>query len=687
MSNIKEDLDMEDIDLNIIYPEEEDIQQTNPMRPSNTSSNIRITRSQTKRKAPENWDIFQLPSGKEQRILKNQKFSNKFQPLTGFTTPNQSSQQDTANNQPRSQSPPLSNSRNMSYNKQQAMQDLAAVVDMTNAEVPNTQPTPQSGGIPWRPSKSAWNKAFMNNLKQKLPDYRKTLLYRAQDRKNFPPPRFAPAYYERGTADNIERWGHSYGQVKALADQGDQTAMRQLARRQKHGYRGYGAYTSNAGFAGRGALWGKMLGGMGGRALGGRFGLGSAGAAIGSKLGDWASDKVEGFFGRGGYENAHIMSSGTEGNSNSTHNSLINHSQGTISMHSGDDETNSIHITHSEFIGDIKPSSSNFETQYFLALNPGLPQSFPWLSNIAQFYEEYEFVQLMFTIKSMVTEGNSSAAGTVVIATQYNPMNAPFSTKQTMENYDYANSGKVTENLHHGIECDPRKRGGNQIEYIRTGSIPANQDLKTYDHAVFQVSTNGALPSLVIGELWVHYKVVLRKTKIPNFGQISRNNNATIALSGTNSTAAVILGGNLNDVISAQSTSISSQYSLYCSTSNVPILGSLTGTNTYGLYNNVITLPQQCVSGVYVVILQFTGVTTQPTTQASIDASSVGVYSSSILSQTTIDSTPATDAHITVFQVNFANSTNSPSTIKFSGLTSIVSTAWKVNIFQVYSAV
>ena len=80
----------------------------------------------------------------------------------------------------------------------------------------------------------------------------------------------------------------------------------------------------------------------------------------------------------------------------------------------------------------------------------------------------------MFTMKSMVTEGNASASGTVIMCSQYNPTNPAFTSKQVMENYDYANSAKVTIDSHHGVECDPKKLGGSTIEYIRTGAVPAN---------------------------------------------------------------------------------------------------------------------------------------------------------------------------------------------------------------------
>lgn len=199
-------------------------------------------------------------------------------------------------------------------------------------------------------------------------------------------------------------------------------------------------------------------------------------------------------------------------------NQLVNASHPSSVFASAIGETNDVVIHHREYIMDITPNSSGFQTQYTAYQNPGLAASFPWLSQIAQYFEEYEFEQLLYTVESMVTEGNTNASGTVIMCTQYNPTNAPFTNKAAMENYEHSQSFKVTEHAVHGVECDPAKRSGNPSEYIRVGPVPSGQDPKTYDLGIFQVATQGAFPNLNIGELWVTYKVRLSKAKIPPVG-------------------------------------------------------------------------------------------------------------------------------------------------------------------------
>jgi len=266
-------------------------------------------------------------------------------------------------------------------------------------------------------------------------------------------------------------------------------------------------------------------------------------------------------------------------------NQLIGRSRPSIGMDVTLDETNSITITHSEYIQDITPTSTSFQNVVFLNINPGLGSTFPWLSNIAQFYEEYEFEQLVFSFKSMVTEGNSNASGNVIMATQYNPTNGPFTSKQVMENYDYANSCKVTADAHHGLECDPTKHGGSQIEYIRTGPITGNQDLKTYDLATFQLATNGAYyvagsppTTITLGELWVHYKVKLRKSKIPMIGQVTRINSVAMNVVKTS--------GGVNSFFT-----------------NSTIVTNIDGYTATG---NVLTLPAYIKAGSYQIVFYAT---------------------------------------------------------------------------------
>jgi hypothetical protein len=201
-------------------------------------------------------------------------------------------------------------------------------------------------------------------------------------------------------------------------------------------------------------------------------------------------------------------------------NQLVNPSGPSKDMHITGDETNDIVLTHKEYLCDVIPTTGAFQTIYSSVQNPGLSASFPWLSQMAQYFEEYEFIQLLYTFESMVTEGNTNASGTLLMCTQYNPTSAIFNNKQQMEMYEHANSFKVTSHAVHGVECDPSKRAGSAAEYVRTGPVPSGQDPKTFDLGIFQCAVTGAYPNLMLGELWVTYTVKLSKAKIPTSGSL-----------------------------------------------------------------------------------------------------------------------------------------------------------------------
>ncbi|MEY2914667.1 MAG: Circoviridae 2 [Cyanobacteriota bacterium] len=183
------------------------------------------------------------------------------------------------------------------------------------------------------------------------------------------------------------------------------------------------------------------------------------------------------------------------------------------------DEQGAIMITHSEYVTDIYGPNISFANNAFF-LNPGIEKTFPWLSQVAQNFEEYEFLQLIFSFVSTITDIGSSTngqCGTVTLATDYNPNHNPFADKQEMLAYAHSHSTKASQDMHHGVECDPRKTSGSARKYIRAYGLSASEDLKTYDLGLFQLAVNNIPTSLVgqqMGELRVTYKVILRKPKL-----------------------------------------------------------------------------------------------------------------------------------------------------------------------------
>jgi len=210
-----------------------------------------------------------------------------------------------------------------------------------------------------------------------------------------------------------------------------------------------------------------------------------------------------------------------EGGDGVVTNSLVDNPglEGVPTFSSEGDETGAITITHREFIREIYGPTAAFENHGF-ALNPGIEATFPFLAQIAGNYEEYEFNQLLFTFRSTTAEIGTSTTGqvgTMIMATNYNPSNKDFESKFVMMGYDAAQSGKVTSDLVHGVECDNSKLSGTDEKYVRTGPAPIGTDLKDYDHGRFQIAVSNSPAGFAdnsLGELWVSYSVTLRKPKL-----------------------------------------------------------------------------------------------------------------------------------------------------------------------------
>lgn len=187
-------------------------------------------------------------------------------------------------------------------------------------------------------------------------------------------------------------------------------------------------------------------------------------------------------------------------------------------------------IKHREFISDVFGGAftvSNSSTDFLLRqyrINPGDSSTFPWLSQVAQNYEQYRFHGLAFEYKT--TSGAISTApmlGTVVMATQYNSLAQSFVNKQQMENYEFACSTVPSANVIHPIECDPKETQCNGIFNVLTNRSFSGGDVRLFDLGLFSIATVG-LPfeGENCGELWVTYDVCLMKPRlVPDSGGVA----------------------------------------------------------------------------------------------------------------------------------------------------------------------
>jgi hypothetical protein len=237
------------------------------------------------------------------------------------------------------------------------------------------------------------------------------------------------------------------------------------------------------------------VGGIVGSRVGSMFG-----APYLKGVGRWLGTGIGSIFGSGDYQMVGAAPS---------YNVIANGNQ--IPEFSSSKQTNI--VCHREYLGDIQGTAGFNNTAF--PLNPGIAETFPWLATIAQNYQEYKFHGLIFEFRPLITDFvTNGAPGVVVMATNYNADAPKYTTKQEMENSEYAVSVKPTRELMHGVECAMQQTPLPQL-YIRSGIPPSGQDLRLYDLGTFQFATQ-TNPIQGLGELWVSYCVEFFKPVLPS---------------------------------------------------------------------------------------------------------------------------------------------------------------------------
>lgn len=174
----------------------------------------------------------------------------------------------------------------------------------------------------------------------------------------------------------------------------------------------------------------------------------------------------------------------------------------------------SIIISHKEFIGDIITGDTNTFSVKSFRLNPGEEGTFPWLAQIACNFQQYRFRGLCFHFKTMSADALNStntALGTVMMATQYDTTQEPPTTKQQMENIEFAQSCKPSLSMTHFVECAKSQSTLTEL-YVNENRLKQVGDPRFYDFGRFHIATGGMQDDEInIGELWVSYEIQLYK--------------------------------------------------------------------------------------------------------------------------------------------------------------------------------
>jgi len=206
-------------------------------------------------------------------------------------------------------------------------------------------------------------------------------------------------------------------------------------------------------------------------------------------------------------------------------------------------------VKHREFITNINANNGAAFTNISYFLNPGNPILCPWLAQIANNFEEYEWHGLIMEYRT--TSGNivstSPGMGLIIMATDYDVIDNAYANKQQMEIADFCGTGPCYTNIDHPIECDPRQNVQKKM-FVQPGVTVASQspdDPRFSSLGNFQIAVTGVPGTSSIGELWITYDIELSKPQINAVTQAGAGGYAHlsyhVALNGTAAVAAPVL--------------------------------------------------------------------------------------------------------------------------------------------------
>jgi hypothetical protein len=159
----------------------------------------------------------------------------------------------------------------------------------------------------------------------------------------------------------------------------------------------------------------------------------------------------------------------------------------------------SFRVAHRELVQASIPGSTTFTVQSAFSLNPGLPNTFPWLAPQAGQWEQY----IVHALRAIyVPLAPTSTQGTLTISPDYDASDpTPTTEVQLSDNYD-----TVEDSCWQDIVCVldvAAMMGSGPRKYVRPCAIAG--DIKTFDIGKIFVASNNETGTTAIGKLWLDY--------------------------------------------------------------------------------------------------------------------------------------------------------------------------------------
>lgn len=184
-------------------------------------------------------------------------------------------------------------------------------------------------------------------------------------------------------------------------------------------------------------------------------------------------------------------------------------------------------VTHREYIADVLGTVA-----YGYAsrpVNPGQAEVFPWLSQIAQRFENYRFNSLRFLLEPLC---GTTSTGSVILALDFDSADGPPLSKVEAMSFRASARGAPWEEMQISAQSvDLHKLPQHFVS--STNFLAANLDVKMYNVANLIVATQGQASTAPVSELYVEYDVTLLTPQM-NTGSASSFVYSTTAVSAAN---------------------------------------------------------------------------------------------------------------------------------------------------------
>jgi len=235
-----------------------------------------------------------------------------------------------------------------------------------------------------------------------------------------------------------------------------------------------------------------------------------------------------------------------------------------------------------------------------LEVNPGLSTTFPWLSSVADNYQQYRWRGLVFEVVTTSSAYSSQGAiGNTVMTCNYNASQPAYTSQISMQNSDEAISFALYNGGVFGVECKSGSNPQNSY-YVRTGSevttAPVTStDMLSFQYGLFPATSYPA--SSQVGLLYVSYDIELWSPAmdIDPYGYASLTGTLTYGGISTVPAYSMKIGqmrGNCRGIY-LNTTSLG-QFSVYFPNARTGDIFQIVGTMFYGnnddasLFNNFI---------------------------------------------------------------------------------------------------